>query len=145
MHREGDALAHIATITSRPHALVVATLLENDGIPVWIDGDYHASVDPISVALGGHRLTISVSEWGRASALIRDAGLPWHGVAYRGGQRAVLRFVGVCYGTLLALGIPGAFLGLVPYQAIPLIPLAAITTPVDPRGPNDWHLAPDAE
>ena len=39
-------LAHIATISSRPHALVVATLLEHDGIPVRIDGVWHAWVDP---------------------------------------------------------------------------------------------------
>ena len=139
---DGEGLAHIATITSRPHALVVATLLEDAGIPVWVDGAWHASADPISIALGGHRLTIPVGEWARASALIVEAELPKADVAYEGGRRAVLRFLGICYGPLLLFGVPGAIAGLVPAVALALLPLSVATTPVDPRGRNDWHLAP---
>ena len=142
MPDSGEGLAHIATVTSRPHALVVATLLEAEGIPVWIDGVWHASADPISVALGGHRLTIPVSEWVRASALIAEAGLPDAEIAYEGGRRAILRFLAVCYGPLLFFGIPAAIAGIVPAAVLALIPVSAITTPVDPRGRNDWLLAP---
>ncbi|MGB3166310.1 MAG: hypothetical protein WBA68_05970 [Alteraurantiacibacter sp.] len=141
----GEGLAHIATITSRPHALVVATLLEAEGIPVWIDGEWHASADPLSVALGGHRLTIPVSEWHRASELIAEVGLPCAEVAYEGGRQAILRFLAVCYGPLVFLGIPAAIAGIVSATVLALVPISAITTPVDPRGRNDWLLAPVAD
>ncbi|RJY09575.1 hypothetical protein D6201_09575 [Aurantiacibacter aquimixticola] len=102
-------------------------------------------MDPLSVALGGHRLTIPQSDWRRASALIAEAGVAGAEVAYEGGRQAILRFLAVCYGPLIFFGIPAAIAGIVPASALALIPASAITTPVDPRGRNDYFLAPGQE
>lgn len=133
-------LVHLATVTSRVEALLIASALEHEGIPVWTDAAQHASVDPISVALGGHRLRIPRSEWHAASALVRELGLPERDIVYRGQQRSVLRFVALYCGTQLLLGIPAFLLGLLPALWLASVPLSALGIPVDPRGRNEFHL-----
>mgnify|MGYP001044244957 CR=1 FL=1 len=137
----GTTVAHLATITSRPHALVIASALEHDGIPVWIDGVYHASVDPLSIALGGHRLTIPIDEWGAASALIREMGLPDAEIAHQGQTQAVMRVLAFFIGFEVFVGVPALIVGALPLAAIAWVPLSLIGIPVDPRGHNEFHLA----
>ncbi|WP_271079074.1 hypothetical protein [Aurantiacibacter sp. MUD61] len=141
MGREPSNLAHVATITSRPHALVIASALEHEGIPVWIDGVWHASAYPISIALGGHRLTIPVADHAAASSLIRDMGLPDAEIASEGQTRATQLLVALFLGPTLFFGIPAVIAGLLaPFSLF--LALIGIPTglPVDPRGRNEFHL-----
>ena len=137
---------HLATITSRPEAFVIASVLEHEGIPVFLDGVWHASVDPMSVALGGHRLYVPVQEHGKASALIREIGLQDAPIAYRGARRAIGRVLGVLMGAHVFFGVPGMIAGALPFASWLLwffaIPLG---TPVDPRGQNDYFLSDEIE
>ena len=143
MQEPSSNLAHLATITSRPEALVIASALEHEGIPVWIDGLWHASVDPISVALGGYRLRVPIAEWGPASGLIEELGLPDADVVYAGQRHAVLKLLLVYIGYWYFWCIPGAIMGAFSASLLALVPLNTFTAiPVDPRGRNDFHLAP---
>jgi hypothetical protein len=125
-------LVHLATVTSQVEALVIANALEHQGIPVWIDGAWHAAVDPISVALGGHRLRIPVSEWRIASSLVRELDLPGREPVYLGQRRAVLRFCTIYFGIHLIFGLPGLFMGLLPAAMLTSVPLSMLTIPIDP-------------
>ncbi len=142
MQEQTGNLAHLATITSRPEALVIASALEHEGIPVWIDGLWHASVDPISVALGGFRLRVPISEWGTASKLIAELGLPDSDLACDGQRHAVMKLLLVWIGYWYFWCIPGAIMGALPASLLALVPINAFTAmPVDPRGRADWYLA----
>ncbi|MBH5321408.1 hypothetical protein [Aurantiacibacter sediminis] len=144
MGRKPSDLAHVATITSRPHALVIASALEHEGIPVWIDGVWHASADPLSNALGGHRLTIPVADHAAASSLIREMGLPDAEIASEGQTRATQLLVALFLGPTLFFGIPAVIAGLLAPASL-LVVLIGIPTalPVDPRGQNDFFLTED--
>lgn len=142
MQEPSGNLAHLATITSRPEALVIASALEHAGIETFLDGMYHCSIYPYSVALGGHRLRVYADQWEEASAIVREIGLPSSHIAYHGEQRAVLRIVALYVGSHFLLGVPAVIAGIFP-PAILLIfaSLAALGVPTDPRGQNDRHLA----
>lgn len=142
--RIGRNIAHIATITSRAEALVIASALEHEEIPVWIDAVHHASVDPISIALGGHRLTVPSGDWERASDLIRELDLPGALPAYRGQQFAVMRLLAVYVGPHFFFGIPAFIAGLTPWPTLLALTMMPLGVPVDPRGQNDFYLAREA-
>lgn len=145
MQEQTGNLAHLATITSRPEALVVASALEHAGIRTWIDGVHYASVDPISVALGGHRLRVFADQWQEASDILREMDLPGGELAYKGQQLSVIKVLLVYIGYWYFWLVPGVIMGALLAGLLALAPLNAFTAvPVDPRGRNDFHLAPKA-
>lgn len=64
-----DRLIAIATIWNRPELLTFVAMLDAHDIPVFISGEWHASVEPISVALGGHEVKVPVAFFEQATAL----------------------------------------------------------------------------
>ncbi|WAT17195.1 hypothetical protein OZN62_09640 [Aurantiacibacter sp. MUD11] len=137
-------LAQIAVITSRPEALVIASALEHAGVPVWIDGMHHASVDPLLVALGGHRLRVPSGQYGEASDILREIGLPDAPVSYLGQRRAVTRFLALYVGTLFGFVFLGFLFTDIPKTYLQLPVFMGLGVQVDPRGPNEYSLAPRA-
>ncbi|MEL1251808.1 hypothetical protein [Aurantiacibacter gilvus] len=142
MAHEGN-LADLATITSRNEALVIASALEHAGVRTWIDGVHHASVDPISIALGGHRLRVFADQWEEASAIVHEMGLPDGEIVFEGQKLAVQKLLFAFVGLHVFLVIPNIIAGLLPLTSLWLLPSAALGVPVDPRGQNDWYLAQD--
>lgn len=71
---DDQGLATIAILVSRVEALCLADMLRVEGILVHVGGDAHASVQVISLALGGHRIMVPVSQYAHASDLIREVG-----------------------------------------------------------------------
>jgi hypothetical protein len=140
-----DALVVLAIVISRAEALVIASMLEAAGIFVWVGGEHHASVDPISVTLGGHRLRVPVWQHEAASAIVFEVGLPGLPVAYKGGQLAVGRLLAVFLGLQSFLAIPAAVAGVMPWSALLWIGSSALSVPVDPRGSPDWFLVKPAK
>ncbi|MEO5705479.1 MAG: hypothetical protein ABIT10_13795 [Alteraurantiacibacter sp.] len=138
--RADQDLALLAILTSRAEALVVASMLEAAGIHVHVGGEYHASVDPISVALGGHRLRVPAWQHADASAIVHEVGLPTQPASYKGGQQAVVRLLAVYVGLQFFLAIPAAIAGLFPWGGLLGIAFVSLGVPVDPRGQPDWHL-----
>lgn len=145
MEQQGN-LADLATVTSRNEALVIASALEHAGVTVWIDGVHHASVDPISVALDGHRLRVFAGQWEEASAIVREMGLPEGEVVFRGQRLAMQKLLFAYIGSHFFFLVPGIIAGVqAPLVLLPML-LSVLGIPVDPRGSNDWFLAaPESE
>ena len=141
MVRDGGNWVVLAILTSRAEALVLASMLEAAEIQVSLDGEYHASVDPISVALGGHRLRVPRWQHEAASALVRELELPAQPVSYRGGQQAVIRLLAVYLGTVMFWALPAMVAGLLPWSMVPAFLLQPLGIPVDLRSRPDWYLA----
>ena len=135
-----DAMITLAALVSRVEALVVASMLEANGIPVFVGGAGHASVEVNSLALGGHRLWISVSHHRIASELLLEVrGDDEWSFSY-GLRRSVLRVIGTIAAVYVSVT---AFLfsqGLVPLIAITVAPLGILSLPVNPQGRGDYYL-----
>lgn len=141
---EGDdegGLRLLAIVTSRPEALVIATMLEAHGILVDVGATWHASVDPISVGLGGHHIRVPACDHGIASELIREVGLPESDVAFAGARYAVQKLLAVYVGLQLFIMVPAAIAGWFPLYQFGLLPLQVLGVQVDPRGRNDYLLS----
>lgn len=136
-----DAMVTIGIVTSRAEALVIASMLEAGGIDVWLGGEYHASVEVNSVALGGHVLRVPLLRYDDASALIREVGLPDAELVWRGGRVAIGRLMAAWLGLQMFFGIPAAVAGLLPWAGLLFAPLNLVLLPVDPRGRNEYFLA----
>ena len=135
-------LVHFATITSRVEAFVMRSVLEDHGIHVWLGAEHHAGVEFISEALGGYRLEIFEADLIVASDLARE--LDWLDgeIIYEGQQQAVQRLLAVVFGVLIFFGIPAMIQGAMSLGVFLLAALNIPTAlPVDPRGPNEFHLA----
>lgn len=137
----GSGLKLLAIVTSRPEALVIASMLEANGILVDVDGAWHASVDPISIALGGHRIRVAAQDYLPASDLIREMGLPDSEIAYEGGRAAIARFLAVFVGCQVFFIVPALIAGAIPLTMLAQLPLSVLGVPVDPRSRNDYLLA----
>jgi len=135
-----DAMVAIAILVSRVEALALANMLEAAGIQVFASGIHHASVEVISLGLGGHRICVPASQAAAASEVLRESGHIDAWEASDGLSRAVLRFVGVwtgVNGALLALGVAvGAF----PASILLSLPFYALSVPVNPQGRGDYFL-----
>lgn len=132
----------IANIVSRPEALVVASMLEAAGIIVRINGEHHASVDPISIALGGYRLTVPDWQLEDASRILGDtfgsAGFTFS----EGLQTAVIKLLLVYLSTSLAIIILTALkFGLSSPLLLGLPFLQALGTPVNPQGRSEYCVS----
>lgn len=64
-----DRLVTIVTIWNRPEMLTFAAMLDAHGIPLFISGEWHASADPISFALGGFEIRVPAAFAEQAIAL----------------------------------------------------------------------------
>ena len=133
----------IAHLVSRVEAMVLVSALEAEGIIARADGIHHASVEVISLGLGGHRIWVPTSQHPEASALIREIGVDRNCEFRHGLHRAVLRIVGAW----LCLLVPAYLVGLIAgaisvFQALLFLPLQAASLPVNPQGRGEYFLAP---
>ena len=135
-----DALVVLAIVVSRVEALVVASVLDAAGIHVWIGGEAHASVDPISLALGGHRLLVPAWQHVTASNFVREVVLEQHEVSFEGGRSAIMRFLALLVGSQLFVALPAAIVGVWPWFALTGILFSPLGVPVDPRGRAQYVL-----
>jgi len=141
---DGDAMVTIAIVVSRVEALVLISVLEAEGILVFAGAIHHASVEVISLGLGGHRLWVPASQWREASAILRETGADRDWQFSWGLQRAVLRFLALWMGVYAAVVAWGVAAGAASLWAMVGIPLSALTVPVNPQGRGDFYLARDA-
>jgi hypothetical protein len=134
----------VAALVSRVEALVVASMLEAAGILVHVGGAAHASVQVNSLALGGHRLWVPAAQHHAASELLLEV-LGEDEWGYCPGlRRAVLRVLAVWAGMVAAAYGVGFVIGTLAIFDIWLIPLSAVSLPVNPQGRGDYYLC-DAE
>ena len=136
-----DAMVVVAALVSRTEALVTASMLEAAGILVGVGGAAHAGVDPISQALGGHRLWIPASQHAEASAILLEVlGDNEWSFSY-GLRRAIFRFMAVSVGVfaLFLAGWSFALVGrLVPETLF--VPFGMVIFPANPQGRGDYYL-----
>jgi len=136
-----DSLTTIAILISRVDALCLASLLQAEGIVVHINGEAHASVQFISLALGGHRTMVPVTQYQQASDLIREVGADQSWTFSRSVQKAVLRVLGWYFGVYFLTATAGAIMGGIPWSAVFMSPLVVTSVPVNPQGKGDYYLA----
>ena len=140
-----DALVIVAIAVSRVEALVMASMLRSAGIIVHIDGDQHASVEIISLALGGHRLRVPAWQWSDASSVIREAGLQGTWRFCESTRQAILRLIAAYAGPFLAMIGWGIITDRMPVWTAVFVPLTVAGIPVNPQGPTDFFLAPESD
>ncbi|NMN05771.1 MULTISPECIES: hypothetical protein [unclassified Novosphingobium] len=142
--RHEDAMVCLAILISRPEALVVASMLEANGIPVCVGAQGHAGVSINSLALGGHRLWIPASHHAIASDLLDEVlGEEEWAFSY-GLRRAVLRSMSLWAACNIVPGAIAVYAGILPAFALLALPLAAFTVPVNPQGRGDYFLTEPA-
>ncbi|WP_421851389.1 hypothetical protein [Novosphingobium sp.] len=139
-----DAMIRLAVLVSRPEALVLASMLEDHGIPVCVGGSAHASVSVNSLALGGHSLWIPADAHYSASALLIEVLDAEEWGFSNGLRRAVLRFCGLWAGLHAAIMLPFVLGGGLPAVTLLDVPLALLAIPANPQGRGDYNLHPDA-
>ena len=142
MRSAPDSMVIVAILVSRVEAMVTASMLRAAGIDVCVGANHHASVEVNSLLLGSHRLWIPACQLEQASAVIRRAGLEGNWQFSRGLQRAVLRFLAIWMGSHLVLILPYVLSGLLPITVIAILPVSALTVPVNPQGRGDYYLCP---
>jgi len=135
-----DAMVQLAVLVSRPEALVVASMLEANGVPVFVGASAHASVSINSLALGGHALWIPACEHYAATKLLIEVldDDEW-GFSF-GLRRAVLRFIGFWSGLNAAITLPFVITGALPAAALLAVPLSLLSVPVNPQARGDYYL-----
>jgi len=135
-----EAMRRLAVLVSRPEALVLASMLENHGIPVCVGGSGHASVSVNSLALGGHALWIPASAHHLASKLlieVLDADEWGFSVGLR---RAVLRFLAFWAGLNAAITLPFVMANAIPAAFLLEVPFSLLSVPVNPQARGDYFL-----
>ena len=140
-----DAMVVLAIVVSRPEALVVASMLEAGGVCVRIGGEYYASDDLFSVTLGGYRLWVPTSQYGHASALVREVGLCDFAVSSDGARKSVLALVLAWVGAHVFFVVPALIAGWITLIMATMFPLSVLGLPVDPRGKPDFFLMAEVE
>jgi hypothetical protein len=143
MEQDGDAMVIVAALVSRVEALVVASMLEAEGIFVHIGGAAHASVSLNSLALGGHRLWIPASQHRVASDLLLEVLGKEEWAFCPGLRRAVVKLMAVWLVPMAIIATMGIWFGEFPVAEILLFPLSAFSLPVNPQGRGDYYLADD--
>lgn len=123
----------------------MASMLRSAGIIVHIDGDQHASVEVITLALGGHRLLVPTWQWDEASGVIREAELPGNWQFCYGLRRAILRFLASYLGAWLVMIVPAILLKAYPASVLLQMPLLVLGVPVNPQGPPQFFLSRPAD
>ncbi len=135
----------LAALVSRVEALVVVSMLQSAGIDVYAGAIHHASVEVNSLALGGHRLLVPLSQHRAATAVLLEVlGNEEWGFSY-GLRRAVLKRLGLWAGFWSLVAIAMAFAGIVPVWQVLATPLSALAMPVNPQGRGDYYLADEKD
>ena len=141
MEQGASPLVVLAIFVSRFEAQIVASMLRGYGIEAFVDGEHHASVEYISLALGGHRLRIFAEDYEDASALVVASGLLQYRGEPEGRPKRLLGFLGVVALLNAAAIIPAVLAGAASLASLLWIPLAPFTVPFEPRGRPDYFLA----
>jgi hypothetical protein len=131
----------IANIVSRSEALVVASMLIDAGIVVQLNGEHHASVELISVALGGYLLTVPDWQYEDASNILRHTFAESEFAFSEGLQTAVIKLLVVQMGTSFAVLIISAIkFGISTPLMLGWPFLQILGTPVNPQGRSEYYL-----
>jgi hypothetical protein len=137
----GDSMVLLAIIVSRSEAIVVASMLEAEGIFVHVGGLHHASVQVISVALGHYRISVPVWQYEDASAIVADnfGAAEWQ--FSQGLQTAVIKLFLAWFGSFVLMAGPSLITaGAGGLAFLFLLPLSFATMPVNPQGRSDYFL-----
>lgn len=138
-----DCMVQLAALMSRSEALVVASMLEANGIPVFVGAGGHGSVEMNSVALGGYRLWIPGSHHRAASDLLVEVLGEDEWSFCPAARTAVLRFLGL-WAVLQAAALGIAIVGIgLPVSSLLAVPLSLLTVPVNPQARGDYYLYED--
>ena len=137
---ETEGLVLVAALVSRVEALVLASVLEAEGVFTHLAAFGHASVSVNSVALGGYRLMVPACQYAQASAILHECGAQeW--TFSEGLARSVKRFLALWGALSLALLAGQVWVGLIPPTSFVWWPLSLATVPVNPQGRGDYFLA----
>ena len=142
MERTESSLALLAIFVSRFEASTVASMLRGYGLHVIVDGEAHASVEYISLALGGHRLLVMPEDYEVASEILRQCGVEDDDWVPNKPTRALVWLVSTLAGLYSLIAGVGIVLGSSPILTLISLPLAVYAVPVDPKGRPDYFLAP---
>lgn len=137
-----DAMVPIADLLGRGEALTVAAMLDAAGIIVHVGGEYHSSVSPYIVALGGFRLTVPRWQHAAASDVVADMLAAPEPDSSAGVRGAVLRLLAASMGGFMLAASPYVLaIGLKALLPVLLSPLFMAGVPVNPQGRGDYYLA----
>lgn len=136
-----SSMVLLAIFVSRFEAIAVAAMLRGYGLHVSLDGEAHASVQYVSLALGGHRMRVMRDDYEVASEILRQAGVDDRAFELHGPSRPLLWFVGLFAAFYSAVVLPGVIAGAMPLTSLLSIPLGVYSVPVDPKGRPDYFLA----
>jgi hypothetical protein len=137
-----DEMICIAHLVSRGEALVVTSMLDNYGFITHISGGYHASVEMNSVALGGFRITVPVSQYRQASGILGETFANTEPYFSSSLQTAVIRLLLTWWGLMaaaLTIQIPAT--QVFPIYSYLFIPVTTLGIPVNPQGKGDYFLS----
>jgi hypothetical protein len=137
-----DRMVAVANIVSRSEALVVASMFDAAGIIVHVGGEHHASVEIISTALGGYRVTVPEWQYADASGILAETFADGKHSFSIGLQMAVIRLILAWFGSLLFVG---TFICVFTRTAPPtewlFLSFSVISLPVNPQGASEYYLA----
>ena len=135
-----DGMVQLAALVSRSEALVVASMLEANGIPVHVGASGHGSVEVVSIALGGYRLWIPASHHRVATDLMLEVLGDDEWSFCPAVRRAILRFLALWGGlqaAVVAIGVLGVGL---PLSSLLMVPASLLMVPVNPQARGDYYL-----
>ncbi|MFZ1744238.1 MAG: hypothetical protein WAT93_15430 [Pontixanthobacter sp.] len=131
----------IAILVSRVEALCLVSMLEDNGILVHVDGLNHASVEFISLALGGHRISVSQHDYDKASALIRETGAADNWEFSFDHRKAVIRMLCLWGGIQCVAAFWALMASLASVWSWVFLPLSILAMPINPQGRGDYFLS----
>jgi hypothetical protein len=141
-----DKMVTIASIVSRSEALVVASMFDAAGIIAHVGGENHATVEIISTALGGYRVTVPEWQYADASCILAETFADGEHRFSTSLQTAVIQLMLAWLGSLLFVG---TFVCVVtrtsPPKELLFLPLSVASLPVNPQGTSEYYLARSAD
>ncbi|WP_432768690.1 MAG: hypothetical protein HEQ22_15205 [Sphingopyxis sp.] len=137
-----DAMVPIAVLLGRGEALTVAVMLDAAGIIVHVGGEYHSSVTPNIIALGGFRLTVPAWQHGDASILIAEMLAELEPLPSTQPRRAIGRLFAATMGSVVLVVAPYVLaFGIKVVLPVLFAPLFILQIPVNPTGRGDYYLS----
>lgn len=131
----------IAQILGRGEALTVAAMLDAAGIIVHVGGEYHMSVSPYILAVGGFRLTVPAWQYEEASTILAEMLSVPKGEPGGHMRRAIGRLALATMGSVGVVVFPyAALFGMKALIAVLLSPVMLLQLPVNPQGRADYYL-----
>jgi hypothetical protein len=131
----------IACVVSKVEALVIVSMLNAAGIIVRIGAEHHASVDPISIALGNYWLTVPDWQYQDASNILAATFAAEEHAFSEGLQTAVIRLLIIWLASLFVVaGVSVALSYEARWRDAFFVPLMMWPVPVNPQGRSDYFL-----